>query len=447
MVTHQPNAVLDWMAVAPDSSTAVALIVDAVRSGAAPDAAVRRSLAAIAASDAGLGAFDVVRDAAARVEAAALSRRSELRRLPLAGVPVAVKAVLDPDGDHLVVRRLKAAGAIVVGTTRMPQACLWPTTDAGGVVTRNPWSPERSAGGSSGGSGAAVAAGLVPMAHGTDGLGSVRIPASACGVVGVKPGRGVVAPVGLGGGDWFGLTEHGVLATTVRDAALMLSVLAADGALARVVEPAGLRVGVAVNPPLAGVPVDIDVVRATFGLAAALRERDHRPERLRVRYPWTIGAALSARWFAAADDELAGLSPIGGPEPRARWHAAAGRRARPAIRAADAIAWRERALELFGTYDVLVTPVLAGGPLRAVPWAARSWPANVAASVLSTGGFAAAWNLAGFPAISVPGGVHPRTGLPIGVQLAGPPGSERLLLGVAATIERLRPWPRTAPAS
>ena len=149
---------------------------------------------------------------------------------------MAVKELLDPDGDHVVVRRLREAGAVVVGSTRMPEACLWPATDGDGVVTRNPWSREFSAGGSSGGAGAAVAAGLVPMAHGTDGLGSVRIPASCCGLVGVKPGRGVI-PVGLGAGDWFGLTEHGVLATTVADAALMLSVLAADPSLARVHEP------------------------------------------------------------------------------------------------------------------------------------------------------------------------------------------------------------------
>jgi amidase len=432
----------------PDTSTAVAPIVSAVRSGAAPDAAVRRSLAAIAARDAEIGAFERVRAEAARAEAAALSRRSELRRLPLAGVPVAVKALLDPEGDHVVVQRLRAAGAVVVGTTRMPEACLWPATDGRGVVTRNPWSPAHSAGGSSGGSGAAVAAGLVPMAHGTDGLGSVRIPAAACGVVGVKPGRGVISPVGLGGGDWFGLTEHGVLATTVRDAALMLSVLAADPALARVVEPrGGLRVGVSVDPPLTGVPVDTEVVRATFAVAAALRPAADRVERTRVRYPLTLGVALGARWFAAAAAELAELPPgHGAPERRTRGHAALGRGARHLVRPGHAASWRRQALELFAGHDVLVTPLLARGPLRAGPWSEHSWPANVAAGVLSTGGFAAAWNLAGFPALTVPGGVHPRSGLPIGVQLAGPPGSERLLLGVAAAVERLRPWPRTAPA-
>ena len=428
-----------------------ATVVAAVRAGAGPGEAVERSLAAIAARDGDLGAFARVRADVARAEAAALAGRSELRRLPLAGVPVAVKELLDPDGDHVVVRRLREAGAVVVGSTRMPQACLWPATDGEGrcLVTRNPWSREFSAGGSSGGAGAAVAAGLVPMAHGTDGLGSVRIPASCCGLVGVKPGRGVV-PVGLGGGDWFGLTEHGVLATTVADAALMLSVLAADPVLARVEEPEeSLRIAVAVNPPLAGVPVDTEVVRATFAVAAALRTAGDRVERTTVPYPVTLGAALSARWFGAAHEEIADLTarrPGHRIEPRARRHAALDRATRPLLRRASAAAWERRAQTFFGRYDVLVTPLLATGPLRARAWSERGWAMNVGASVLSTGGFAAAWNLAGFPALTVPAGVHPHTGLPIGVQLAGPPGSERLLLAVASTIERLRPWPPVAPA-
>ena len=107
-----------------------------------------------------------------------------------------------------MVRRLRGAGAVVIGTSRMPEMGLWGTTDDATAITRNPWRTDRSAGGSSGGSAAAVAAGLVPIAHGTDGLGSVRIPAACCGLVGFKPGRGVV-PSDLGAEDWFGLGEHG----------------------------------------------------------------------------------------------------------------------------------------------------------------------------------------------------------------------------------------------
>jgi amidase len=413
--------------------------------------AVERSLAAIETRDGTFGAFASVRPEAARAEAKRIAQAPESRTgsgdHPLSGVPVAVKEMLDPDGDHVVVRRLRNAGAVIVGTTRMPQACLWATTDGGDVVTRNPWNRRWTAGGSSGGSGAAVAAGLVRMAHGTDGLGSVRIPAACCAVVGVKPGHGVIAPVDLGAGEWFGLSEHGALATTVADAALMLSVMAGDPSLARVEEPGGdLRVACSVTPPVAGVPVATEVVRATFAAAAALLETGARVERDGPRYPLTAGPAVTARWFAAAADEAAELDDAD-LEPRTRRHAAVGQVARRAVRPAEADAWREQALQFFSRYDVLVTPVLATGPLRAERWSERSWAANVVANVLSTGGFPAAWNLAGFPAVAVPGGVDPRTGLRVGIQLAGPPGSERLLLGVAASLERLRPWPRVAPAT
>jgi len=410
--------------------------------------AVERSLAAIEARDGELGAFASVRADAARAEARSIAQAPASRTaadLPLGGVPVAVKEMLDPDGDHAVVRRLRDAGAVIVGRTRMPQGCLWGTTDGGGVVTRNPWNPDRTAGGSSGGSGAAVAAGLVRMAHGTDGLGSVRIPAACCAVVGVKPGHGVIAPVDLGAGEWFGLSDHGAIATSVADAALMLSVMAADPSLADVEEPAGgLRVACSVTPPVAGVPVATEVVRATFAAAAALRETGARVERDGPRYPLTAGPAVTARWFAAAADEAAELADAD-LEPRTRRHAEVGRVARRAVRPAQADSWRDQALQFFARYDVLVTPVLATGPLRADRWSERSWAANVVANVLCTGGFPAAWNLAGFPAVAVPGGVDPRTGLRVGIQLVGPPGAERLLLGVATSLERLRPWPRVAP--
>jgi amidase len=418
---------------------------------AAGPAAVERSLAAIAEADATLGAFSSVRAEAARAEARSIAQAPTTRtgsgEMPLGGIPIAVKELLDPDGDHVVVRRLRDAGAVIVGTTRMPQGCLWGTTDGGGVVTRNPWNRRWTAGGSSGGSGAAVAAGLVRMAHGTDGLGSVRIPAACCAVVGVKPGQGVIAPVDLGVGEWFGLSEHGAIATTVADAALMLSVMAADPSLARVEEPtAALRVACSVTPPVAGVPVETEVVRATFAAAAALRETGARVERDGPRYPLTAGPAVTARWFAAAADEATELDDAD-LEPRTRRHAAVGHLAHRLVRPAQADAWRDQALRFFSRYDVLVTPVLATRPLRAERWSERSWAANVVANVLCTGGFPAAWNLAGFPAVAVPGGVDPRTGLRVGVQLVGPPGSERLLLGVAASLERLRPWPLVAPAA
>src|SRR3954452_15290402 len=195
----------------------------------------------IAISDPSLNAFRVVRAGEAIAEAEKVDDQEDLANLPLAGVPVAVKENTPVAGlptwhgsaaarsavaevDHEVVRRLRGAGAVVVGITRMPEMGLWATTDDPDDATRNPWNLDRTPGGSSGGSAAAVAAGLVPIAQGNDGLGSLRIPAACCGLVGLKPGRGVV-PCDLGVDNWFGLTEQGVLTTTVADAALGFSVL------------------------------------------------------------------------------------------------------------------------------------------------------------------------------------------------------------------------------
>lgn len=196
----------------------------------------------VARVDAELGAFRTVRGGEAITEAEKVDEQEELANLPLAGVPVAVKENTPVAGlptwngsaamrtevaeaDHEVVRRLRGAGAVILGVTRMPELGLWALTDDDTAVTRNPWDPARTPGGSSGGAAAAVAAGLVPMAHGNDGLGSIRIPAACCGLVGLKPGRGVV-PCQLGADDWFGLTEHGMLTSTVADAVVGFSVLA-----------------------------------------------------------------------------------------------------------------------------------------------------------------------------------------------------------------------------
>ena len=165
-------------------------------------------LALIHRHDKVLGAFARVRTDEAIREATAVRTSPNRADLPLAGVPVAIKdniavagevqragsLVFDPEpkrGDHPVTARLRDAGAVVIGLTSTPELGLWLTTD-GEVITRNPWNCDYSASGSSGGSAAAVGAGLVPLAHGTDGLGSIRQPSEACGIVGMKPGRGVI---------------------------------------------------------------------------------------------------------------------------------------------------------------------------------------------------------------------------------------------------------------
>jgi amidase len=419
----------------------------------------------IAALDGDLGAFATVRREQALTEAALLAGRADLGRLPLAGVPVAVKDTVpvrgvapwrDPstpaERDHPLVLRLRAAGAIVVGTTTASDASLWPTTDGRApdgrvVVTRTPWNRSLTAGGSSGGSGAAVAAGFVPAAQGTDALGSVRIPAAACGLVGIKPTAGVGTPVGLGRTDWSGLAVHGSLATTVEDAALLLSVLAGRPDLAVVGDaPAGLRVAVAVRSPVVGVRTARPVVRAVFSVAAALRQAGCAVSRGEPSYPRSVGLAFVARWTNAAVEDVDELPADrrADPQPRTLRHAAVGRRLRRWIRPSDVEQWQAAAERFMAGRDVLVMPTTAVPGWPAGEWSRRSWRSNVVSSARYTAGFAGAWNLAGWPAVTVPAGFDPVVRTPIGVQLVARPGEEQLLVAVAALVERLRPWRRVA---
>ena len=226
----------------PVSAAAVA---DQVRSGTrTPREVVEGSLARIAAGDGRIGAFQVVDADGARRSADELAGRPDLADLPLAGVPVAVKDNIDVAGlptrhgsaatgaeptpaDDELVRRLRQAGAIVVGKTKLPELAIWGFTESvafGG--TRNPRDPDRNAGGSTGGGAAAVAAGMVPLALGSDGGGSLRIPSAFCGVVGFKPAPGTVPLPGGLTQHWYGCSASGPIAATVSDAMLAMDVLA-----------------------------------------------------------------------------------------------------------------------------------------------------------------------------------------------------------------------------
>lgn len=420
------------------------------------------ALARIARHDEVLAAFDTVRTEAALDEARAVARRVTAgEQLPLAGVPIAVKDLVPVAGevmragshatdrapqpaDHPVVARLRAAGAVVVGTTALPEAGLWLTTD-GDRVTRNPWQLERSASGSSGGSAAAVGAGLVPLAHGTDGLGSVRQPAAACGVLGLKPSRGLI-PVELGRNDWHGLAEHGPMATTVADLALMLSVMADMPQLAEVrMLRRSLRVAVSARPPIQGVRTAPAITAQLFAAAALLRQHGHHIERDQPVYPQRLSMAGTFRWFAAAADYVDSVADPSQLQPRTTGHASAGRRLRPHVRSEQLDHWRNRADAFFDAYDLMLTPVTAAPPLPADRWSERSWGVNVRANVTASGGFCGMWNLAGFPALTFPFGTDPSTRTPIGLQIAARPGDESLLLSVAARLESWHPWAVVAP--
>lgn len=437
-------------------------IAAGVRSGAlsAPDL-VAAALERIATRDVLLGAFQVVRPAKAAAEAVEVALRVDLALLPLAGVPIAIKDNVSIAGepmrngspltsdqaqadDHPVVARLRAAGAVVVGITRVPELCVFAATDSVFGITHNPWDMTRTAGGSSGGSAAAVAAGMVPVAHGADGMGSIRIPAACCGLVGIKPGRGVV-PAHLGPNDWYGMAENGTLATTVADAALVLSVMADNPDLAEVREPdRALRIGVSTKPPVNGVRPDIEHLRAVVRTVRILEAAGHHVEHVDPPYPKNPLPVL-ARWFGGASFDAEGLdhSQL---DRAVRFHAAVGDRIRAhnLVKDADRDGFRSRLAGYFADLDLLVTPTLATPPVEATRWGQRSWPRVFAANARYAP-YSAPWNHAGYPAVSVPAGVHPHTRTPLAVQLVAPDGGEQLLLGVAALLERLAPWPRVAP--
>jgi amidase len=426
---------------------------------AMPRDVVAEHLARIERLDGRVGAFRVVRAEAALAEADEVASRADLAELPLAGVPVAVKdnlavrgesnrvgSAASPDTpaaeDHVTVARLRAAGAVVVGLTNVPELCVFGTTEGVHGTARNPWDLTRTAGGSSGGSGAAVAAGFVPLALGNDGMGSLRIPAANCGLVTIKPGHGVV-PAGISDGDWFGMSENGPLATTVEDARLMLAVLADTDTEAAPSEPAIRRIAVSLRSPLAGVTVTRPYTTAARDAAGVLIKAGHQVRRADPPYPLSLSTTSLTHWTAGTAVDAQGLDPRLLTR-RTRVHAAVGRRFVGRVRAGDSRERLRRRLEpFFDEYDVLLTPALARRSPRSVAWDERGWLANIVANT-NYSPLTPPWNLTGWPAMAVPFGTLP-SGAPTAVQLVGRPGSEALLLEVARQLEELHPWQRTAP--
>jgi amidase len=408
----------------------------------------------IARLNAELGAFVRIRAAAAAAEARAVDARTDRAELPLAGVPVAVKDCVSVAGepmsygsaafprvprnhDHPLVARLRAAGAIVVGLTNLPELAIYPFTDSVYGVARNPWNPRRTPGGSSGGAAAAAASAMVPLAHGTDGLGSVRIPAAACGLFGIKPGTGIV-PGDLGETGWFGLSESGSLATTVTDAALMLGVMA--GTSYSVAEPGPLRIAASVRPPGPGIMIHRSSSAPVRACAELLGKSGYEVTDADPPYPGWLVPVLLSYWAAGPAEEAAGHA---GLEPRTRRHVRAGElaaRVRPP-RASDRARLRVALASFFDRYDVLVMPTLARPCPPARRYGERSWLRSVATALMFAP-MTGVWNLAGFPAASVP---VPGPGLPGAVQLVAAPGREQALLALGAQLERLNPWRRHAP--
>lgn len=412
-----------------------------------------------------LGAFQVIRAEKALAEAAAVDARSDRGVLPLAGVPIAVKDNIPVEGeplrdgsratsatpqgfDHEVVRRLRAAGAIVVGLTRVPELCVFGTTDSVFGISRNPWNTDRTPGGSSGGSAAAVASGMVSVAHGNDGMGSIRGPAGNCGLFGLKPGPAVV-PQDIGADSWGGMSENGPLATTVADAALVLSVMAARPELASPVEPAHpLRIAIAAGEPSPLVKLDPEWRRGLEETAEALRAAGHIVTETKFPYD-SNPLPLLFRWFAgtAADAKELDRRLL---NPRTRTHARWGRFALWAglLRSEPVERSRSIITRFFDDYDLLLTPTLAQSGPAAEPWSKRSWFANLASNIRYAP-YQSTWNLLGWPAASIPAGWHATDSVPLGVQIVAPPhpnaAGEALILSLALQLERIRPWQRVAP--
>ena len=363
-----------------------------------------------------------------------------------------------PDIDAAVVRRIREAGFVIVGKTNTPEfgTTAFTESDLNGA-TRNPWSAARTPGGSSGGAAAAVAAGLLPLAHGSDGGGSIRIPASCCGLFGLKPARGRVSPAPFPSLE--GLSTAGPISRSVADAAALLDVLsgyepgdpwwtpppARPFAEEAGEDPGRLRIAATASPPY-DAPVDPACVAALESAAELLAELGH--EVFDATPPWTVPGL--AETFITVWQVSPALY-LGDPELYTELNRGLVERARATSAADYATAVFEvqvaarRVVEFWNGVDVVLTPTLALPPV-AIGWqeeGAETALAQLLRNVLFTP-FTAIANMTGLPALSLP--LHwDDEGLPVGVQAIGPPAGEAVLLRLAAQVEAARPWAGRRP--
>lgn len=438
-------------------------IAAAVRARQVPAAdVVRAHLARLHRIDGQLGAFVHVRGERALSAAAALDAMDDLTGLPLAGVPVAVTDVIDVagsptrhgsaatsdvavDADSEVVRRLQAAGAVVLGKTRCPELALWGTSDDAEGIAVSPWDPTRSAGGPSGGSGAAVGAAVVPVAIGPDGLGSIRLAAGACGVVGARPGSAGLPEVIGGVHQAFGTSRYGVLTTRVDDAALVLDVLAGRASAAADASEAALKVAVSWKAPAPGVVVSSAWREAALEAGRLLHHGGHEVTHQDPPYDRSSVQGSIGRWTQGAGVLVDALGlDVDALQPRTRAHVAAGARLAKVARVQqdDADRWRERLQEFFTANDVLITPTFARVQPSAQTWHTKPWAANIAAE-LSAYPFTPPWTLADLPSVVVP--LWQDGGRPLSVQVVAGVDGEAVAFRVAAQLEELVPRERHAP--
>jgi amidase len=417
--------------------------------------------------DGELRSYRVVLADSARKEAAAAQARLDAgERLPLLGVPIAIKDDVDVAGevttygtaahgpavsrDAEVVRRLRDAGAVIVGKTAVPEMTIWSFTETVTFgATRNPWNTDYTPGGSSGGSGAAVAAGLASMALGSDGMGSIRIPSTWCGLFGIKPQRDRV-PMAPHDDAWNGLSVNGPMARTVQDAALFLDATAPgnDFVAAANRQPGRLRIALStkVPPPLTA-RVDKAQRAAVEEAGALLRELGHEVVSRDPDYPPSAvyGQGLP-RYFRGVADEVRSLPHPDRLERRTRAFARIGGlisdRRMNAIRGVESEV-AERVLSIFDDVDVVVTPGTATGPSRVGAYQRRG-AISTLTLVARRVPFQAMFNVTGQPAAVVPWDLD-GNGVPTSVQLVGRPSDEATLLSLSTQIEQTRPWAQRRP--
>ena len=428
---------------------------------------VELSLERIERLDRELNAFSEVFGERALYEAARFDQRAVPEDPPpLMGVPVAVKDEIDIGGaltsygtgaattaavdDAEVVRLVRAAGAIVVGKTKMPELGFWPFTESvTWGVTRNPWDLERTPGGSSGGSAAAVAAGIVPAALGADGAGSIRIPAACCGIFGLKPQRDRVprAPHDRDRAHWI---VFGALTRSVGDSGLMLDVLARNGdGFARPASAGGDRLRIALVPEFpkgALGRLSDDTQRALNETAELLRSLGHTVTERNLDMRMRDVPVILGLMFRLIRERVDGVERPHRLERRTRAFARPGALVSDRMKARLLTAERAMAARIgaiFADYDLLLTPVLSEPAVRAGIMEGRGATATYLWES-SWAPFSILWNIIGNPAASIPAG-HSTDGLPLAVQLIGAPYAEKTILTVAAELEAARPWAQRKP--
>ncbi|WP_336048465.1 amidase [Streptomyces sp. CA2R101] len=377
--------------------------------------------------------------------------------------------------DSSLMRRIRRAGLVTLGRTATPEFAYSTTTES--ILygpTRNPWDLSRTAGGSSGGSAAAVASGIVPMAHATDAAGSIRVPAASTGLFGLKPTRGRVT-MGPDTDEVFnGLAVHGALSRSVRDSALLLDLVqgaeagdpySAPPPTRRYTQeadrdPGRLRIAV-LAIPWSGRTVDAPITAATTRAAHLAESLGHHVESAEVRLgvDWEDFVLANARIWSAnlvtwIDDFAAAFGrPVDAPtvEPEMLASYDYGRRV-TADQFVRALAVRNSVARnlarSFTVHDVLLTPTLPEPPRTLGTYAqglkgtdGRAWMAHL----FHRSPFTAAFNVAGTPAMSVPLESDPATGMPIGIQFAAAYGREDTLFRLAGQLERARPWAGRLP--